>query len=129
MKAEATLAQQVSDYLTLAYPKVIFRFDYGADVRLTMNQAKKMKALQGRNSKGYPDLFIAQPNKDYAGLYLELKATTPFKKDGTLKKSEHLEKQQERHIQLIEAGYMATFSTGLKETINFIDNYMKGVEK
>ena len=125
MKKEESLAHQISQYLQLKHTRVIFRFDYGADVKLTMYQAKKMKALQGKWSKGYPDLFIAEPKGVYSGLFIELKAVSPYKKNGELKKSEHLETQAHYHKLLRRKGYCAEFSTGFKETVELIEKYMK----
>lgn len=131
MKLEQILANNVSEFLLRKYPKVIFRFDIGADVRLTQGQAARAKKLQGKWSKGYPDLFIAEPNEYYHGLYLELKATgnNPYRKDGTLKKNEHLERQNYIHEILRDKGYQVMFTTGLKESIEAIESYMEHADE
>lgn len=49
---EANLATNISKFMQTQYPKVIYRYDI-ADLKLTMPQAKRMKALQG-GLKGYP---------------------------------------------------------------------------
>ena len=108
--AEDNLEDMVAKYLQRQYPKVIYRFDSSASAKKTMFQAVRFKKLHGVNTKGYPDLFIALPNKYYSGLYIELKAVTPFKKDGSLKKSEHLEAQANYHTKLREVGYFALFA-------------------
>ena len=79
---EKTLSTDVSKFLQQKYPKVIFRFDIAADIRLSIGQATRSKRLQG-GLKGYPDLFIAKPNKYYHGLYIELKTKSPFLKEAS----------------------------------------------
>ena len=132
---EHQLYVQIARYLQENYPDVIYRFDIAADLKLTQGQAAKFKRLHPR--RGYPDLFIAKPkdglNMDtggnpnyYAGLYLELKAegNSPFKKDGTLKKDQHLEEQQAMLEMLRDRGYKAVFATGLEEAKKIIDDYL-----
>lgn len=152
---EHQLYEKIARYLQLQYPRVIYRFDIAADLKLTMGQAAKHKRLHPR--RGYPDLFIAEPTapkaikklyredargvhsigyvfgtKDsmnmYAGLYLELKAegNSPFKKDGTLKKDEHLEEQQAMLESLRAKGYKAEFATGFEQAKQIIDDYLGG---
>lgn len=126
---EHQLYEKIARYLQLQYPSVIYRFDIAADLKLTMGQAAKHKRLHPR--RGYPDLFIAEPKTttytmEYAGLYLELKAedNSPFKKDGTLKKDEHLEEQNEMLENLRDKGYKAEFAVGFEEAKQIIDDYL-----
>ena len=124
MRQEDQLSQDVSNFLQLKYPKVIFRFDFASGLKMSMNQAVKHKKLQG-DRRGYPDLTIYESNEKYNGLMIELKATSPFLKDGkTLKKNQHLKEQNDYLNKLREEGYCATFSTGLGETIEIIDRYL-----
>ena len=133
---EHQLYVKIAQYLQLRYPNVIYRFDLAADLKLTVGQARKFKTLHPE--RGYPDLFIAEPkdglNMDtsgnpnyYAGLYIELKAdgNSPFKKDGTLKKDQHLEEQQAMLERLRYHGYKAVFATGFDEARQIIDDYLK----
>lgn len=124
---EQSLALNISAYLQRQYPKVIFRYDVGADLKLTMNQAVKNKKLQG-GLTGYPDLFLAFPNKGYHGLYVELKKdyAEVFKKDGSFKKSEHIENQHIVHERLRELGYCVHWGLGFEDTKIKIDRYLKG---
>lgn len=121
---EHQLYEKIARYLQLQYPSVIYRFDIAADLKLTMGQAAKHKRLHPR--RGYPDLFIAEPKDYYGGLYLELKAegNSPFKKDGTLKKDEHLEEQQAMLEMLRYRGYEAYFAVGFEEAKKLIDDYL-----
>ncbi len=137
---EHQLYIKIAQYLQRYYPKVIYRFDIAADLKLTVGQAKKFKTLHPE--RGYPDLFIASPrgylNEPYpdsvagqmacAGLYLELKAdgNSPFKKDGTLKKDQHLEEQMVMLEKLRRRGFRAEFATGFEEAKRIIDDYCGG---
>lgn len=86
--SEHNLYEQIARYLQLQYPNVIYRFDVGADLKLTMGQAVKHKRLHPE--RGYPDLFIAKTKeikvktvlgsgyslveiKPLGGLYIEIK--------------------------------------------------------
>lgn len=64
----------------------------------------------------------------YNGLYLEIKAegNSPFKKDGTLKKEQHLEEQQAMLEALRLRGYKAVFAVGFEEAKKIIDDYLGG---
>ena len=118
---EYIIAKQIAQFMRFQYPNVIFHFDL-AGLNLSKAQAGMMKAIQG--GRGFPDLFIAHANKGYHGLFLELKTVTPFKKDGTLKKDEHLEIQQQIHKRLRKEGYYGGFVVGFKETTEVIKNYL-----
>lgn len=132
IQREHQLYEKIARYLQENYPDVIYRFDIAADLKLTKGQATKHKRLHPK--RGYPDLFIAnhyydlENCVDYHGLYLELKAdgNSPFKKDGTLKKDEHLEEQEEMLEALRSRGYMAHFATGFDEAKKLIDDYLGG---
>lgn len=132
---EHQLYEKIARYMQTEYPDVVYRFDIAADLKLTKGQAAKFKRLHP--DRGYPDLFIAKPRDGlnmetggnpnyYAGLYIELKAegNSPFRKNGTLKKDQHLEEQQMMLERLRYNGYKAVFATGFKETKAIIDGYL-----
>ena len=121
---ERNLTNMVAEYLQRRYPSVIYRFDLASDQRLSIQQAKRNSKIHGKLSRGYPDLLILEPRNIWHGLFLELKTTTPFKKDGGLKKDQHLERQNSFHLKLINKGYKAGFSTGFEETKKRIDEYL-----
>lgn len=121
---EYKLQVQVCKYLELQYPKVLFLSDTIASVKLTATQGARNKAIQKENFKT-PDLIILEPNQNYHGLFIELKVESPFKKDGTLKKNEHLEAQQVSINDLKSKGYYACFSWGFDMTKKIINDYMK----
>ena len=139
--SEHNLYEQIARYLQLQYPNVIYRFDIGADLKLTMGQAVKHKRLHPE--RGYPDLFIAEPKNikvktalgnDYSlvetktlgGLYLEIKKDGEklTKKDGSLR-TPHIAEQAEMLEKLRQAGYKAEFGVGFEGCKKIIDEYLR----
>ena len=122
---EYELQKQVCNYLNLQYPKVLYMSDTIANLKLTMCQAMRNKAIQKKDFKT-PDLIIFEARKGYNGLFIELKTETPFKRGGELKKSDHLEGQENTMKELREKGYYASFSWGFEMTKEIIDSYFNG---
>ena len=119
LKPEQILSTRISNYLQIQHPTVIFRFDLAADVPLPIATAKRNKQLQGKWSKGYPDLFIAEPRlPKYAGLYVELKASK------TVPKSKHTDNQAAFHKLLRAKGYKCEFACGYDATVALIEDYL-----
>lgn len=106
---EFELQKAVVKFIRLQYPKVLFLSDTVAFLKLTLPQASRNKSIQCADFH-CPDLLILQPNGQFHGLFIELKAESPFKKDGTLYKNEHLENQQKTINRLNELGYKAMFA-------------------
>jgi len=106
----------------MQYPNVLFRTDLGG-VKLTMGQAIKVKRLNG-GRRAWPDLFIAACRGGYAGLFIELKNTNIYRKDGTLLKNEHLSEQAKMLDSLKQAGYQTTFAVGFAGAKDAIDTYL-----
>lgn len=67
--------------------------------------------------KGFPDIAIYEPNKDYHGLYIELKV-------GRNKPSEHQKRWLSR---LKQKGNMVMVSYSLSECIDVVNKYLKNV--
>ena len=126
MKAEEKLKESISTYLILQHPKIIFRFDIGADINLPIGLAKKTKKIH-KHKKGYPDLFIAQTNKMYSGLFIEIKTDFDniYKKNGKLRNTPHIREQYSCLQELNARGYYAVFGCGVDEIINIIEDYLK----
>lgn len=120
---EYDLQCTIADYLRRRHPSVLFNSDIKGSVKLTMPQAARMKKLYC-NDFAVPDLMIFEPRKGQAGLCLEIKTASPFKKDGTLKKSEHLERQQMALARLIERGYAAHFVWDVNQAFQIIEEYL-----
>jgi hypothetical protein len=123
---EYDLQCQVVAYLNAQYPNVLFYSDTIASVKLTMTQAVRNAKIQKKGFK-MPDLIILQPNKYFNGLMIELKVSSPYKKDGTLLKNEHLEGQEQTIRDLNHRGYFSCFAWSFEQTKEIIDSYLKGV--
>lgn len=121
---EFELQKAVSQYLKLQYPGVFFLSDTVANLKLTMFQKMRNKSIQCQSFK-CPDLLIIEPRNGYHGLFIELKTESPFKKNGEIKKNEHLTGQYETIKKLNEKGYKALFCWSLNDAIKIIDNYLK----
>ena len=120
--SEKILVEKVAMYLQLQYPDIIYRFDLAADLKLTVGQARRHKRIHPR--RGYADLFIAEPCRGFAGLFIELKNTQIFKVDGSLRKNEHVEEQARMLKELAARGYCATFAVGFDAARDIIDEYL-----
>jgi hypothetical protein len=124
--SEKSLHEAVCDYIRLQYPNTRFKTDlsgiYLGGKWSLLNHVKRTTS-----HSGFPDLIIYEPRGAYCGLALELKAEgkSPFKKDGSLKKDEHLEAQSWWLYALAECGFKATFATGFDEAKGVIDDYFK----
>lgn len=123
--SEDQLALDISGYLCRRYPNVLFRFDYGAGIKLTIGQAAKQKRLQ--KVKSWPDLTIFEPRHGYHGLVIELKQedVRVYKKNGQIAKNEHIQSQANVLSKLNSKGYLAVFGIGLQECIKVIDDYLQ----
>jgi hypothetical protein len=121
---EYDLCVQVSNYLKETYPDVLFHFDI-AGLHLTKTQRGKLKVIQG--DRGWPDLFLAAPRGNYAGLFIELKIETPWRIDGTIKASpnNHLKEQEQCLKELEMHGYLTYFAWDLSQIKLIIDEYLK----
>ena len=126
---EDSLEEQVAKYLQLQYPTVIFRFDSSAGANKTMFQALRSKKLHGHFSRGYPDLLILEKSRGFGACFIELKAlgSSPYRVDGSLRQSKHIQTQNAYHGLLRDRGYYATFATGFLEAKEIIDGYLKGI--
>lgn len=121
---EEDVHSQVAKYLKLQYPKVLFRTDFAAGLRMTIGQAVKHKKIQ--QGRAWPDLFIAHPAAGYHGLFLELKRDISeiVNKNGSLKNSDHLDEQRAMIAHLNNIGYKAVFACGFDHAKKVIDEYL-----
>ena len=131
MKPEKALVIQIARYIQIQYPHVLYRFDLAADMKLGIGQARRNKTLHP--TRGYPDLFVAEPRNErltgvytghYCGLFIELKAKTIYKKDGSLLANDHVAEQKTMLEWLETRGYMARFAVGFDEAKKLIDDYL-----
>ena len=121
-------------YIKTQYKNVMFSSDLSG-IKLPMGLSMKVKDL--RSDNGFPDLPIYKPNKSYAGLFLELKKETPYKKDGGLKKQkgyrkvlghkveyDHLQEQRTMMERLTAEGYLCSFVWDFDQAVELINKYM-----
>jgi hypothetical protein len=137
---EEVLHRMVVNYLRLTYPNVIFFSDLSG-VFVSKAVAGKIKDL--KCARGIPDIIILEPKighqvtdpsvtpvtpkmVSYHGLCIELKTVknNPFRKDGSLKKDEHVTEQAEMLQRLSDKCYKALFCVGLEHTLREIDTYL-----
>lgn len=122
---EYHLQKQITQWLNLQHPSVLFDSDTIAAVKLTKAQAARNKAIQKAGFKR-PDLVIYEPRGKWCGLFIELKASSPYKKDGTLRSDAHLEGQAATMEQLTAKGYYCTFAWEFEQVKKIIEDYLLG---
>ena len=110
-ESEANQQEIVVKYLRLAYPNALYCASAGG-MRTSYLQAIKMKRTG--YVKGFPDLFIYEPNADYHGLAIEMK-----KEKGGVASPEQKWWQE----QLRNRGYASYICKGSEEAIKVIDEY------
>jgi hypothetical protein len=115
-KPEELVAKRVTSHIRITYPFTPFRFDLTD--KIGRANGIKHKELMGKWSRGYPDLFIAQPCKLYHGMYLEIK-------EGKTPNNAHTREQAVYHQVLRNQGYYCEFGEGYQDCIDKIDTYMK----
>lgn len=119
-KIQAAFVREMS----LRYPQIMVFSDCAAHIKKTMIQQQRANALSTPGEK-WPDVLIAQPSGEYAGLWLEFKAETPYKVDGaTLKKNEHIEAQRDTMARLWNKGYACYFVWSVEMAIEKVNWYL-----
>ena len=125
IQREFQLQKMVAQYLRTAYKGVHFLSDVRAALKLTIPQQVRSKTVQA-DDFACPDMVIFEARNGKHGLFLELKAETPYKKNGELKSSEHLERQAATIESLRAKGYAAGFCWDFDRARTIIDRYLKG---
>ena len=115
---------QFIKYAELQYPGIEFRVD--KDGQFARGKALWSKAKQ-KGKKGFPDVVIPVPRGTYTGLVIEMKRSgeAVYKKDGGLRKDDHLEDQQWWLNWFKSCGCHAVFCIGFDEAKQVLDNYMR----
>lgn len=121
---EFDLQKRVCAYLRAAHPSVFFMSDTIASLKLTKFQAKRNSQIQKPGFKT-PDLLIFSPKGAYHGLFIELKAESPYKLNGELKSNAHLREQNETISKLKALGYYADFQWKFDSIVKLINWYLK----
>ena len=122
MITEKILHRNICSYIKLQYPNVIFITD-ASGIRVSIGEATRLKKL--RSCNGIPDIIIFEPNGWYAVLFLEVKAKTPYRRDGNLYTDKHLREQKSVIDRLNKLGYKANFVWNFEMAKKIIDNYMR----
>ncbi len=108
---EYQLQKAVVEWIGYSYPNLLYCASAGG-MRTNITTAKKMKATGYK--KGFPDLFIYEPNNKYKGLALELKV-----------KGNYASKHQKEWLHnLNQRGYFAVCVKGFEETTEIINKYI-----
>ena len=137
---EFKLQVAICKYLEMQYPESMFVSDAISNIALTEGQKVRNKQIQKRDFS-CPDLMIFKVTDKYCGLFLELKATSPYTKEGVLKKQvktvkdpktnivvdtyDHLKEQDRALRRLRNEGYKAEFCWSIEMAIRIIDDYHK----
>lgn len=107
------------------HPGVMVFSDTAAHIGKTMFQQIRANKLQSEIAKDWPDVFVAQPSGDYAGLFLEFKAKTPYLKDSvTLSSDKHIRAQAATMDRLRERGFFCAFVWDVSQAITITDKYL-----
>jgi len=122
-KVEESVHLAIAKYIKLQYPNVIF-FSEPSGLRVTIGLRKLLKGL--RSESKLPDLFIAEPRNQFAGLFIEIKASvdTLYTNDGRIRNIEHIKEQLEMLERLQNKGFKAVFGAGFDDCKEIIDEYL-----
>lgn len=121
MKPEQQMHRALCQWLKLAHPSIYFESD-PSGLRVSVGLRAILKST--RSNHAHIDLFIAEPRGHYHGMFIELKSKTPFKKDGSLKKDEHLEAQAITMANLTTRGYHCIHAWTLNDAMEEINSYL-----
>ena len=121
---EFQLQSTIADYLRKAHPSIPFLSDVRAALKLTIPQQVRQKKIQ-HHDFAMPDMCIFAPRHGHAAMFMELKASSPFQKNGKLYKDDHLERQAEWLEKLTRLGYFAAFYWDADQARNAIEEYLK----
>ena len=99
--------------MSMTYPVLKYANASLNGVRLTIGQATLAK--KSGLVKGYPDIFLPVKNKNYSGLFIELKRI----KGGVVSQ------EQKDFISFLNSqGFKAVVCKGSKEAINALESYL-----
>lgn len=81
-------------------------------------------------SSGWPDILVFESSGNWKGLAIELKVSERefLRKDGMIRKSDHLENQLNKLNEFASGGWYACFSGGYEKTEQLINQYFKKPE-
>lgn len=107
---ERILHKKICEHIQTYYPDVYF-FSDPSGIKLSPNILKLLKATRSRHTQ--LDIVCLEPftigDKRHSGLILEVKAKSPYQKNGELFKDAHLEEQNYMIQQMESKGFKAGF--------------------
>jgi len=110
-ESEANQQEIVVKYLRLAYPNALYCASAGG---MWTSDSQRIKMARTGYVKGFPDLFIYEPRREFHGLAIEMK-----KEKGGVASPEQKEWQE----QLRNRNYCSYICKGSEEAIKRIDEY------
>jgi len=121
---EASLQLEISKYIQVAYPAVIFTAE-SSGIRVSMGTAMKMK--RQRSTHKHLDMIIDEARGGFHGMRLELKAQddSPYLMDNTISKKEHVQEQYKMILYYRAKGFYSNFAVGFEDAKKQIDAYMR----
>ncbi len=113
----------IEHYIQPKYPSMRMIVNPFSSLKMPAYLMARMKKLGFK--RGQPDIMITYNNGRNYGLAIELKklGEKVFRKDGSLRKSQHLERQSNYLYDLERNGWVAEFAIGFDEARNLIDRY------
>ena len=123
---EQDVYNQLSQWLKLQHPNLIWRWDFAAGQKMSVGMAMRMKKMQC--GVAYPDFFLAVSRGGYHGLFLEVKlhGFEAFqKRDKTKFISTHVAEQADCLRRLNAMGYASKIGAGFEQCKEIITNYLE----
>lgn len=118
---ERLLQRKICNHLQEYYPDVYFMSD-PSGIKLSPNILKLLKSTRSAHSQ--LDICIMEPSREFKGLFIEVKASTPYQKNGELFTDPHLEDQHLVMQVLRSKGYQCLFCWSLDQAIIIFDIYL-----
>jgi hypothetical protein len=116
-------------YLKKFYSDVDFMSDFSAGMYMTINQAKKRKAMN--SGRGMTDLIVLKPSRGYKALLIDFKRegtsiyVTKGPRKGELVADSHIREQAAFMEKMNKLGYLARFCIGYEQFTKLITWYME----
>ena len=123
MRKEKNVHKAICEYLKYQYPKIYFMSD-PSGLKMSIGMATDLKRTRSKHKQ--LDIVVLEPSGNYHGLVLEVKKdrSEVYRKDGTFKKSVHVDEQNESIEHLREKGYKVEYAFGFEHGVSIIDTYL-----
>lgn len=121
-KPEQNLQKVLCQWIRIQYPDVYFMSDAsGLPIK---SWGLRLLLKTTRSNHAAMDIVILEPKGKWHGLVIELKKSSPFKKDGSLLSGEHIRDQQKTIDHLNRVGYYAQFVWDFEVGKELIETYL-----